>query len=390
MTSAVPESPATKATPPETFESFLNTSRVGYVYADPDGKITCVNAHFAKWLKVETDALIGSSISDHFPISGKVYFQTHLAPLLKMQGYFDEVALELAPSDGVRVPVLVSGIEHVDETGLPQFIRLAFLPSIERRKYERNLVLAKTSAAADATRLRQLNAELDGKISEERETAALREQFIAVLGHDLRNPLAAIDGALRLIRKTPLNERATSIAEMVQMSVVRMASLIDDVMDLARGRLGGGLELKKSMAALAPVLEHAVEELRITWPDRDIQTSFALPNPISCDPKRLAQLLSNLLANAITHGASGGAILVRAFQDGECFELSISNKGEPIPPAALERLFQPFTREDVRPGQQGLGLGLYIASQIAIAHRGDLTVESSEAETKFCLRFPLN
>jgi phosphoserine phosphatase RsbU/P len=389
MTSAVPESPATKATPPETFESFLNTSRVGYVYADPDGIITCVNAHFAKWLKVETDALIGSSISDHFPISGKVYFQTHLAPLLKMQGHFDEVALELVPSDGVRVPVLVSGVEHVDEAGAPQFIRLAFVPSIERRKYERNLVLAKTSAAADAARLRQLNAELDGKISEARETAALREQFIAVLGHDLRNPLAAIDGALRLIRKTPLNERATNITEMVQMSVARMASLIDDVMDFARGRLGGGLELKKTKTDLAPVLEHAVEELRIAWPDREIQTSFVLPNPIVCDSKRVAQLLSNLLANAVTHGASDGAILVRAFEDEECFELSISNKGEPIPPAALERLFQPFTREDVRPSQQGLGLGLYIASQIAIAHRGHLTVASSEVETRFTLRFPL-
>lgn len=389
MTSAVPASPATKATPPETFESFLNTSRVGYVYADPDGKITCVNVHFARWLKVETDALIGSSISDHFPISGKVYFQTHLAPLLKMQGHFDEVALELVPWDGVRVPVLVSGVEHVDEAGVPQFIRLAFVPSIERRKYERNLVLAKTSAAADAARLRQLNAELDGKISEARETAALREQFIAVLGHDLRNPLAAIDGALRLIRKTPLNERATTIAEMVQMSVARMASLIDDVMDFARGRLGGGLELKKSKIDLAPVLEHAVEELRIAWPDREIETSFALPSPIVCDPKRVAQLLSNLLANAITHGASDGAVSVRAFEDEECFELSISNKGEPIPPAALERLFQPFTREDVRPSQQGLGLGLYIASQIAIAHRGNLTVASSEAETKFTLRFPL-
>ena len=389
MTSAVPESPAIKAIPPETFESFLNTSRVGYVYADPDGKITCVNAHFAKWLKVETDALIGSNISDHFPISGKVYFQTHLAPLLKMQGHFDEVALELVPSDGLRVPVLVSGVEHVDEAGVPQFIRLAFVPSIERRKYERNLVLAKTSAAADAARLRQLNAELDGKISEERETAALREQFIAVLGHDLRNPLAAIDGALRLIRKTPLNERAANIAEMVQMSVALMASLIDDVMDFARGRLGGGLELKKRKTDLAPVLEHAVEELRIAWPDREIQTSFALPSPIDCDAKRVAQLLSNLLANAITHGASDGAILVRAFEDEECFELSVSNKGAPIPPAALERLFQPFTREDVRPSQQGLGLGLYIASQIAIAHRGHLTVASSEAETKFTLRFPL-
>jgi sigma-B regulation protein RsbU (phosphoserine phosphatase) len=389
MTSVVPESPATKATPPETFESFLKTSRVGYVYADPDGKITYVNARFAKWLKVETEALIGSNISDHFPISGKVYFQTHLAPLLKMQGHFDEVSLELVPSDDVRVPVLVSGIEHVDAAGMPQFIRLAFLPSIERRKYERNLVLAKTSAAADAARLRQLNAELDGKISEERETAALREQFIAVLGHDLRNPLAAIDGALRLIRKTPLNERATTIAEMVQMSVARMASMIEDVMDFARGRLGGGLELKKSKTDLAPVLEHAVEELRIAWPDREIQTSFVLPSPIVCDPKRVAQLLSNLLANAITHGASDGAIVVRAFEDGECFELSIANKGDPIPPAALERLFQPFTREDVRPSQQGLGLGLYIASQIAIAHRGHLTVASSEAETKFTLRFPL-
>jgi sigma-B regulation protein RsbU (phosphoserine phosphatase) len=160
-------------------------------------------------------------------------------------------------------------------------------------------------------------------------------------------------------------------------------------MDLARGRLGGGLELKKSMTTLAPVLEHAVEELRIAWPGREIQTSFTLPNPVSCDPKRLAQLLSNLLANAITHGASDGPVIVRAFEDSDCFELSISNKGEPIPPAALERLFQPFTREDVRPSQQGLGLGLYIASQIALAHRGNVTVDSSEAETKFTLRFPL-
>jgi sigma-B regulation protein RsbU (phosphoserine phosphatase) len=114
-----------------------------------------------------------------------------------------------------------------------------------------------------------------------------------------------------------------------------------------------------------------------------------LPSTIICDPKRVAQLLSNLLANAITHGASDKAILVRAFEDGECFELSISNKGDPIPPAALDRLFQPFTREDVRPSQQGLGLGLYIASQIAVAHRGHLTVASSEAETKFTFRFPL-
>jgi sigma-B regulation protein RsbU (phosphoserine phosphatase) len=367
--------PAVQASPPESFEQFLETSSVGYIYAQPDGKIIRVSTRIAKWLNTEATALAGTNIIDHFSVAGKIYFQTHLVPLLKMQGFFEEIALELAPANAPRVPVMVNGIEQLDESVGPKFLRLAILPLVERRQYERNLLSARSKA--------------EGDLSQERQTGGLREQFIAVLGHDLRNPLAAIDGAVRLLRKTPLNERAIAITGMMVMSVGRMASLIDDVMDFARGRLGSGIELKRLKVNLVPVLAHAVEELQIGAPTRKIETVFDLPAPVNCDASRVAQLLSNLLANALTHGAADGPVVVQASQANGVFELSVGNRGEAIPSAAMERLFQPFTREDVRPSQQGLGLGLYIASEIAKAHGGTLTVSSTDEMTRFTFTAPL-
>lgn len=113
-----------------------------------------------------------------------------------------------------------------------------------------------------------------------------------------------------------------------------------------------------------------------------------LSAPVACDASRLSQLVSNLVANALTHGEEGGTVTVRAALEGEDLELSVSNTGEPIPPAALERLFQPFARGEIRPGRQGLGLGLYIASEIARAHGGTLTAASTAEETRFTLRMP--
>jgi sigma-B regulation protein RsbU (phosphoserine phosphatase) len=112
-----------------------------------------------------------------------------------------------------------------------------------------------------------------------------------------------------------------------------------------------------------------------------------------CDPGRLAQLLSNLLANAVTHGHAGTPVVARARSDGETFELSVSNAGDPIPAATVERLFQPFFRGDARSsgnaGGHGLGLGLYIASEIARAHGGTLKAMSSPEQTIFTLRMPV-
>jgi signal transduction histidine kinase len=230
----------------------------------------------------------------------------------------------------------------------------------------------------------------EANLLDERKTSELREQFIAVLGHDLRNPLASIDAGAKMLLKEPLSAKGTSIVGLIQSSVGRMAELIDNVLDLARGRLGGGLLLELSAEVLlGPLLEQVVNELQSAWPDRLIETRLALTGAVNCDRARIAQLLSNLVGNALAHGAADQPIQVSASTRDGMFELSVANKGDPIPPATLERLFQPFFRVAARPGQQGLGLGLYISCEIARAHEGTLDVSSTSEETRFTFRMPM-
>ncbi|HEY6431560.1 MAG TPA: GAF domain-containing sensor histidine kinase [Acetobacteraceae bacterium] len=233
-------------------------------------------------------------------------------------------------------------------------------------------------------------ASSEASLLNERQTSDLREQFIAVLGHDLRNPLSAIGASAELLQKTPLTEKASRMVALIRQSVSRMSALIDDVLDFARGRMGTGLVLNSNAdAPLTPVLEQIIAELRVAWPDRVIEEEFSIIEPVMCDRGRIGQLLSNLLGNALKYGAPGAPVRVRAITDPACFTLAVSNQGDPIPPAALEHLFQPFSRGAIQPNQQGLGLGLYIASEVARAHNGTLKVASSADETRFTFRMPL-
>jgi signal transduction histidine kinase len=233
-------------------------------------------------------------------------------------------------------------------------------------------------------------ASSEANLLDERKTSELREQFIAVLGHDLRNPLASIDAGAKLLRKTPLNDRASGIVAMMLSSVVRMSGLIDNVLDFARGRLGGGLTLNRTAGEpLEEVLEQVVAELRMSSPERIIDVELAIAEPVNCDRPRIAQLFSNLLGNALSYGAVDQPIRVRSQTGANVFELSVSNAGKPIPPGTLDRLFHPFSRGAAQTNQQGLGLGLYIAYQIACAHGGTIEVASTAAETRFTFRMPL-
>jgi signal transduction histidine kinase len=225
----------------------------------------------------------------------------------------------------------------------------------------------------------------------ERKEAALREEFIAVLGHDLRNPLAAINGAMQMLQKRPLDDKASRLVQMTRRSVDRMAGLIDNVMDFTRGRLGGGLTLDigKDDTLLEPMLRQVVAELQATAPDRVIHTDFRITAPVRCDTRRLGQLASNLLGNALTYGAADRPVRMSASAGGSVFELHVANAGPPIPPRAMETLFQPFTRGVLGSSLQGLGLGLYISHEIAKAHGGTLGVASTEDETRFTFRMPI-
>ncbi|MDB6118055.1 MAG: hypothetical protein JWO08_1836 [Verrucomicrobiaceae bacterium] len=232
-------------------------------------------------------------------------------------------------------------------------------------------------------------ADLESHLLRERETAELREQFIGVLGHDLRSPLNAVAMGATLLREDGMNDEQLLTLDTIDRSVVRMSDLINDAMDFTRGRLGGGISLEtRADRPLLPVLLRVIEEVRITQPDRVIETDFALLERVNFDAKRMAQLFTNLLSNAMTHGRRGTPVRIRAVSAEGTFELSVSNSADPIPPLVLERLFEPFERGKAGDSREGLGLGLYIASQIARSHGGELSVFSVPAETRFTFTMP--
>jgi two-component system sensor histidine kinase/response regulator len=227
------------------------------------------------------------------------------------------------------------------------------------------------------------------QLLQEQETARLREQFIAVLGHDLRNPLAAIRGAAHLLRKQRRTDKALEILQLMEASVNRMAALIDDVMDFARGRLGSGITLNRSPTRMESVLCQVIDELKTSHAGREIVCDFLLPQRIDVDASRIGQMVSNLLANALAYGDPKEPVRVQSRLDDHQLTLSVANAGLPIPEEAMKRLFQPFFRAEIRSHQQGLGLGLHIASEIAKAHGGQIHVESSAIQTCFTFTMPV-
>lgn len=232
---------------------------------------------------------------------------------------------------------------------------------------------------------------VEANLLDERAAASLREQFIAVLGHDLRNPLAAISSGMRILLRRPLDDDAAGIVRLIQGSVGRMAGLIDDVMDFARSRLGGGFSLERGDdAPVEAALAQVAAEMQVSMPNRVIETDIQLTSPVNCDSRRIAQLTSNLLSNALIHGAPDQPVRLKARTRGRWFEISVSNAGDPIPATILESIFQPFARGAHLPNQAGLGLGLYIVQQIAAAHGGTIQVTSALTETSFSFRMPRN
>lgn len=330
----------------------------------------------ADWTGFGAADLATKRLPDLLTIGTRIFYETHGAPALRLQGRVDELALELKTASGERLPVFANGVERLDGAGR-RYTRLTLFKAGERRRWERELIEARK--------------ETEQRLESELNTAELREQFIAVLGHDLRNPVASIGAGMSLLkRKEKLGTDGLRIVDLVLGSVARMSALIEDVLDFARGRLGGGTPLNVVREVdLGPMLAHLVAELELSSPGHAIDARIDLPQPVDCDPSRLGQLVSNLLGNAVTHGASNAPVKLRAAVEEGDLVLSVANQGTPIPPDAMGRLFQPFVRGEVPASQNGLGLGLYIAAEIAKAHRGKLGVTSTEQETRFTLQMPL-
>ncbi|WP_323767866.1 GAF domain-containing sensor histidine kinase [Marinovum sp.] len=226
-------------------------------------------------------------------------------------------------------------------------------------------------------------------VEHERRLAAAREEFVAILGHDLRNPVTAFGAGLRQLRGETLTERGETTVSLMRAAVLRMEDLIGNMLIHAKQRLGGGLSVSvTSDAPIRQAITQVVEEVRIAHPAHEVRLDLDIDRPVSCDAPRVAQAVANLLSNAVQHGLEDGPIKVAAFCDDAGLTIAVTNRGPALSDDLARKLFEPFRRA-AESGSDGLGLGLYIASAIATAHNGHLEVKSGDGEVTFAFRLPL-
>jgi signal transduction histidine kinase len=217
--------------------------------------------------------------------------------------------------------------------------------------------------------------QLERELVERTEMLRVNEMFAAVLGHDLRNPLNAILTSAELVKVARDERMLAEIADRIASSGRRMSRMIQDMLDLARARLAGGIPVACAAADLGTLVRRTIDEHRVAFPDRRVEIASSGDLAGTWDADRLSQLASNLIGNALVHGRSEDPVEVCL--DGsrpERVTFVVSNGGT-IDPATLPGIFDPFRGGDRSGGRGGLGLGLYISQQIARAHGGRIQVE---------------
>jgi signal transduction histidine kinase len=222
------------------------------------------------------------------------------------------------------------------------------------------------------------------------ENERFRELFIGMLGHDLRDPLAALVTGTSFLRDVgTLSPSQGRIVERLASSAQRMGRMVDQILDFTRSRLGGGITLVRSPMSLHELVSALVGEQLTRHASAHIDVELQGTGMGHWDPDRMGQVVSNLLSNALRYGKLDGQVRVSVRDETADVRLEVHNEGAPIPAEVLPFLFDPFRRGNTRSHKDGLGLGLYIAQQIVRAHGGALTVESSEGSgTTFTLVLP--
>jgi two-component system sensor histidine kinase/response regulator len=232
--------------------------------------------------------------------------------------------------------------------------------------------------------------QLTHELQDRSETLRLSEMFTALLAHDLRSPLSAILASSQLLQRRTQDSAALEAAARIESSGRRMAGMIEDLLDLARARLAGGIIVNREPSDLRLLVERVVREHQAAVPTRSIEFTFDGNLTGQWDPERIAQVASNLIGNAIRHGDGGGSVIVRLEGTrSDSVSLTVKNAGT-IAPDVLAHLFDPFRGGGREPGRgAGLGLGLYIVSQIVQAHQGTVSVKTGDGnETSFLVQLP--
>lgn len=223
-----------------------------------------------------------------------------------------------------------------------------------------------------------------------------KDIFLAILGHDLRTPLGAISTAAQfMLELQELDEPFRTLTDRIAQSATRTVQMVGDLLDFTRGRLGDGIPIVRAEVVLGPVVRDVVDEILAAQPGSRIIVEARGEQRGEWDRGRISQALSNLIGNAVQHGAEGTTVSVEVRGEEDRVAIVVHNRGVTIPPDQLDGIFNPMKQRDAQRSASGssptgsLGLGLYIADQIISAHDGVIEVRSSESSgTTFTVYLP--
>ena len=360
----------------------------GLLIAGSNGLIERVNDTFCNWLGYRRDELEGRErFVDLMPMGARLFHLTHWLPLLQMQGSIAEVQLDLVHRDGRRVPMLLNALRREADGSFTD--EIGAMVATDRKKYERELINARQRAETAEAGQRGLNEAL---AREDRR----KDEFIATLAHELRNPLAPFANVLEVLRQRPDDAALWHWGQdVLQRQLDQLTHLVDDLLEVSRISQGK-LELRREVLDLAPLLANAVESVTPATAAAGQTLSTVLPEQpllVDGDRTRLTQIASNLLNNASKFTPEGGAVTLSAGVDGDFAVIEVADTGAGIPPEHLERIFDMFSQltPPLERSTGGLGIGLALVKGLTELHGGAVAARSNGLGhgSVFQVRLPL-
>jgi signal transduction histidine kinase len=366
----------------ESVDELYDQAPCGYLSTLPDGTIAKVNQTFVDWTAYSRDQLLaGTRFQSLLTIGAKIYYETHYAPLLQMQGVANEIALDLVCADGRVLPVVVNSRQKRDANGAPLFNRITLFDSTDRRRYERELLLARRRAE---------------------QLAKDKADLLAMLSHDIRNPLNAVMGVVQLLDRSELTERQRRHVQLLKSSSENILNLLDRVLQLSKAE-SGSFSLGEAGFAVRPIVEEVAATFRTTADQKGLQLRCsideALPAMVIGDAIALRQILTNLVGNAIKFTESGAVTIAvhgrDIAADAVTIDFAVADTGIGIPQDRLDGIFNEFTQASYETATRfgGSGLGLAISRKLLALYGSKVHVVSAVGKGStfsFSLRLPVS
>lgn len=364
----------------ESAEDLYEHAPCGYVSTLPDGTIARVNQTLIEWLGRPRESLLkGTRFQALLTIGSKIYYETHYAPLLQMQGFANEIALELVARDGHVIPVLLNSRQRRGPHGTPLYNRITLFDATDRRRYERELLLARRKAE---------------------QVAKDKAELIAMLSHDIRNPLNAVMGVVQLLERGELTEQQRRFVRMLKNSSGNMLTLLNHVLELSRAE-SSSFALGEAPFSVREVVQEVVATFDTTARGKNLELRASIaetvPATLVGDPVAIRQILSNLVGNAVKFTECGSVeVAVDAKDrgtDAVTLTIAVADTGIGIPPDRVGRIFNEFTQASSDTGLRfgGTGLGLTITRKLLALYGSTVQVRSVPGEGStfsFDLRLP--